>query len=216
MLPFAAHQSDPAITRAAWIIVAAVAALVVREIWQAVQSWRDGRRRDKMILSALAREVIAINAIAVAIVNDINRERTMLREDGRWRLKPLLRLPATLYDLSREHIPKSLLDDPRGFVGLLGLQTQCIYTNQLADELMKWKSPAARELDDQLQVIVDFHDPLGESVTQVIHRCDDLLPRLKAAGDKVGGLNLTPVGYSVTVPERDGPPSPGPSAGLPH
>jgi len=49
---------DPALERIAWVLAAAVAALIVREFWQALRDRTEGRKRDRLILTALAREVI--------------------------------------------------------------------------------------------------------------------------------------------------------------
>lgn len=116
---------------------------------------KDARQRDKLILTALAREVMIINGIAAAIVQDINRERALLRERERWRLKPLMLLPTSIYDLAKGHIPKALLEQEDAFVQLIGLQTQCAFMNELAIEQRRWKSPSARGQPDQHEVIVE-------------------------------------------------------------
>lgn len=182
--------TDPALERIAWVLVAAILGLLVREIWQWWRARKDARERDRLILTALAREVFIINGIAAAIVHDINRERSLLREAGRWRLKPLMTLPTSIYDLAKDHIPKVLLEQEDAFVELIGLQTQCAFMNQLATEQGRWKSPAARGQPDQQEVIVEFHAPLEEAITGVVNRCSRLLPVLVAAGEKVGGLDL--------------------------
>jgi hypothetical protein len=70
------------------------------------------------------------------------------------------------------------------------LRAQCAYTNALADEQYKWKTPAARQQADQLETIVSFHPAILESVGTVVERCDRLAPAIRAAGEKMGGLNL--------------------------
>lgn len=185
-----ASPADPVLERIAWVLAAAVLGLLVREVWQWWRVRKDGRQRDKLILTALAREVIIINGIAAAIVHDINRERALLNERGRWRLKPLMLLPTSIYDLAKGHIPKALLEQEDAFVQLIGLQTQCAFMNQLATEQQRWKSPAARGQPDQHEVIVEFHGPLEEAITAVTSRCNRLLAVLVAAGEKLGGLDL--------------------------
>jgi hypothetical protein len=181
---------DPALQRLVWVLAAAVAALVVHELWQTLRDRKACRRRDRLLLTALAREVLIINGIASAITNDINREREMLREHGRWRLKPLMTLPISIYEIARDHLPNALLEEEDGFLQLIGLQTQCAFMNRLAEEQQRWKSPGAQGQSDQLDVIVQFHEPLGEAVTAVAGRCSRLLRTLDAAGRRVGGLDL--------------------------
>lgn len=185
--------SDTALERIVWVLAAAVAALIVREVWQALRDRSQRRTRDRLILTALAREVIIVRATAGAIVQDINRERAMRRGNGNWRLKPLMALPTSSCELAREHAPKALLEQEEGIVQLIGLQTQCAYMNSLAEEHQRWKSPSARGQPDQLEVILQFHAPLEEAITAVIDRCDRLLPVLDAAAKKVGGLGLKKV-----------------------
>jgi len=108
----------------------------------------------------------------VAIVHDINRERTLLTQTGRWRLKPFMTLPTSIYELAKDHIPRALLEEEDGFVQLISLQTQCAFMNTLAEEQRRWKAPDARGQPDQLEVIVQFHAPLGEAITAVIDRCN--------------------------------------------
>lgn len=88
--------SDTALERIAWVLAAAVAALIVREIWQALRDRSQQRTRDRLILIALAREVFIIRATAATIVHDINRKRALMNGKARWRLKPLLTLPASI------------------------------------------------------------------------------------------------------------------------
>jgi hypothetical protein len=188
---------DDALQRTAWILVAAVATLLLREIWQAVQSRRQGRQRDREVLTALAREVLAINAVAHAIVNDINRERALLNESAQWRMKPMLILPTSIYDIARDRMPSVLIKQSGSFVQLIGLQTQCIFMNQVVDAQQRWKAPAARGLEDQLEMIASFHASMEEAILSVIDRCDRLLPILTTAGESVGGLLLERAGTSA-------------------
>lgn len=181
--------ADPALDRVVWALAAAVLGLVVREVWQAWRQRDEKRKRDRLILTGLAREVLIIKAIAAAIVQDLNRERVLLSERERWRLKPLVALPTGIYDLVRSYIPRALLEQDEGFVQLIGLQIQCEFTNQLAHEQQNWKSPAARG-SEQLEIIVSFHAPLEESIVSVSDRCVRLLTTLEAAATKVGGLDL--------------------------
>jgi hypothetical protein len=185
--------SDTALERIAWVLAAAVAALIVREVWQALRDRSQRRTRDRLILTALAREVLVVRAAAAAIVQEINRERALLSGNGRWSLKPLIALPASIYDLARDPIPKALLEQEDAIVEVIGLQTQCAYMNRLAEEHQRWKSPSARSQPDQLEVILQFHAPLEETITAVIDRCDRLFPVIDAAGKKVGGLDLKKV-----------------------
>jgi hypothetical protein len=127
------------------------------------------------------------------MISDVNKERELLNEEGRWRLKPLLTLPTGIYDLVRGEVPDRLLEQETGFVQLVGLQTQCVFMNQVADEHRKWRSPAARHAPDQLEVIANFHPVIGETLQNVIRRCDEFMPTLEAAAQGVGGLKLKPV-----------------------
>lgn len=188
-MPPAAATTDPTLEKMVWILFASVVGLVLREIWQALRDRKARRDRDRLILSALLREIHVIRGAASAIVQDINRERILLTE-GRWRLKPLMVLPAGVYDLVKPHAPKALLQEANSLVDLVRLQAQCTYTNQVADEQRKWKSPTARDQPDQLDTIISFHPAIEESVVAVVERCDKLIPALQAAGKKVGGLNL--------------------------
>ena len=198
-----AQQADPALERIVWVLAAAVAALIVREAWQLIRDRRERRTRDRLILTALAREVFIVRSTAGAIINDINRERTLLAQKGHWRLKPLLRLPTSIYDIVRERIPRALLEESDGLAQLIGLQMHCDFMNRLADEHQRWKSPSARGQDDQLEVIVQFHTSLGEAVTAVVDRATRMLETLEGVADKVGGLDLT----KVDPPAETAPPA---------
>ena len=70
------------------------------------------------------------------------------------------------------------------------LQAQCDYTNVLAHEYERWKTPEARGQPDQIETILSFHEAIAESVNQVADRYRTLQPLVVAAGDAVGGLNL--------------------------
>jgi hypothetical protein len=188
VLPVSA--TDAVLERIAWVLAAAVAGLLVREAWRVAQERSRGRQGDRMMLTALAREVLIIKATAAAIIQDINRERALLREEGRWRLKPLMTLPTSIYEMARQRIPGALLEQEDGFVQLIGLQTQCAFMNRLAEEHQRWKSPEARRQADQLEVIIGFHAPLEEAIRAVIRRCDCLVATLEASAQTLGGLQL--------------------------
>jgi hypothetical protein len=185
--------SDPWLERVGWGLAIAVLGLILREAWQAFSDRKAKRRREQMLLTALAREVIVIRAVAAAIINDVNKERKLLNEEGRWRLKPLLTLPTGIYEVVRGRVPERLLEQEIGFVQLVGLQTQCTFTNQVAAEHREWRSPAARDAPDQLEVIRNFHPVIGETLENVIRRCDEFIPTLEAAAKGIGGLALKPV-----------------------
>ena len=155
-------------------------------MWRARQ---DGRARDRTILSALLREVNVISGLAKSIVTDVGREQELLQQ-GRLRIKPLVTLPTTAHDLVKGHAPRALLAHDTALLDLIRLQAQCAYTNLLAAEQQKWKGPAARGQEDQFETIASFQPAIIESVTTVVERCDRLAPALRAAGEKVGGLNL--------------------------
>lgn len=121
-------------------------------------------------------------------------------KESRWRLKPLLTLPTGIYDLVRGQVPERLLEQDMGFVQLVGLQTQCVFTNQVADEHRKWRSPAARDAPDQLEIIRNFHPIIGETLQNVIRRCDELMPTLETAAKGIGGLALKPVNAGSADP----------------
>lgn len=182
------------------MLAAAVLALVVREVWQLIRDRREGRQRDRLILTAVAREVFVVRATADAIIKDINRERMILAEKAKWRLKPLLRLPTSIYDVLRERIPKALLEEDDGLAQVIALQAQCDFMNKLAEEQQRWKSPAARGQEDQLEVIVQFHGPLGETISSIAERCGHLLSTLERAGEKVGGLDVKRVQEPTQAP----------------
>jgi hypothetical protein len=191
-----------ALDRFGWVIAAAVATLVVREIYEVWRDRRDRRERDRLILTALAREVIIIKGVAAAIVKDMNREREMLNGLA-WRTKPLMALPTMIYEMVRDRIPTALLEEEDGFVQLIGLQTQCAFMNQLATEQQAWKAPAAGSHPNQLAVIMGFHTEgvFEEAINAVFERCSRLLVTLERAGEKVGGLALKRIEPDATNQE---------------
>jgi hypothetical protein len=201
---FVTGTSDAgALDRFGWVIGAAVATLVVREIYEVWRDRRDRRERDRLILTALAREVIIIKGVAAAIVKDMNREREMLNRQGAWRTKPLMALPTMIYEMVRDRIPTALLEEEDGFVQLIGLQTQCAFMNQLATEQQAWKAPAAGSHPNQLAVIMGFHAEgvFDEAINAVFERCNRLLVTLERAGDEVGGLALKRIEPDATNQE---------------
>jgi hypothetical protein len=189
-MPATAATTDLVLQRVASALVLAVLGLVVTEAWRTWRAWQDGRARDRAILSALLREVAMIRGIAGSIARDIDAEGTLVAERARWRLKPLLRFPAGIYDLVKDRPPAALLKHEGALGDLVRLQVQCAYTNALADEQQKWKTPDARDQPDLLEAILSFHPAVLESVGTVVGRCDRLAPILRSAGEAVGGLNL--------------------------
>jgi hypothetical protein len=183
-------SSDPVLERTLIALAVAVFALVVREVWQAFRARRERRARDRAILSTLLRQLSVVAGITSSVSRDINKERELLAAQERWRLKPLLRFPTTIYDLVQPHIPLALLKQEGAVRTLLVLQTQCEYTNALTAEHQKWKTPEARGQPDQIETILSFHESIMESVNAVANRCNDVIPLVHAAGETVGGLNL--------------------------
>ncbi len=185
-----ASGSDAGLEGAVWALVVAIVGLLLREGWQARRARQDQRARDRLVLSALLREISAVHGLADSIVRDIARERDLLAEQQHWRLKPLVGLPTGTYDLVKARPPNALLGQAGAFIDLMRLQVQCAYTNALAHEQQEWKTPAAGGRADQAETIASLHPAILESVSVVIERCDRLAPALRAAGEKVGGLNL--------------------------
>jgi hypothetical protein len=183
-------SSDPVLEKVAIGLAVAVAGLIAREVYAAYQARRRQRARDRAIVSALLRELAVIAGVTRSIGHDVNRERTMIAQQGHWRLKPLLRFPAGVYELVRGHIPDVLLTRPAAVRRLLMLQMQCEYANSVAEEHQKWKTPDARGQPDQIDIIVSFHESIMESVNAVAAHCRELQPLVMAAGEKLGGLNL--------------------------
>jgi hypothetical protein len=199
-------STDPVLERVAWILLAAIAGLVVREVWQAWRARQEGRARDQIILSAVLRELSTIVGVATSMHRDINRERAMINEAQRWRVKPLVRFPTTIYTLVTSHVPASLLRQEGAVPLLMVLQEQCMYSNALAEEQQKWKAPSAQGLPNQMEIIISFHEAIMESVNTTLRRCATLQPLVVAAGDAVGGLNLA--GRIKPPDERDADPMP--------
>jgi hypothetical protein len=185
-----ASGSDASVEAVGWALVVAVFGLLLREGWQAWRARQDQRERDRLVLSALLREISAIHGLANGIVSDVERERGLLADQSRWRLKPLVGLPTGTYELVKDRPPSALLRQAGALIDLIRLQVQCTYTNALAHEQQRWKTPAASERRDQAETIASFHPAILESVNVVIERCDRLAPALRTAGERVGGLNL--------------------------
>jgi hypothetical protein len=183
-------SGETSLERAAIALLVAVAGLLLREAWQAYRSHREQRSRDRAILSALLRELSMIAGVVGSMTKDINKERSMLAAEQRWRLKPLVRLPTATYDLVKPHIPTALLAQKGAVPCLAVLQAQCEYTNDLVDQYMKWKTPEARGQPDQIETLWSFHESISESLHAVAGRLNDLRPLVVAAGQRVGGLNL--------------------------
>jgi hypothetical protein len=180
--------ADPALERVAWALVVAVVGLVVNQAWQLRKSRRDRRARDQAILSAVVRELAVIRGVAYTIQRDVYRENQTLREEGRWQLKPLLRVPANTYDLIKQDPPAALLKTPPVIIELLALMRQCVYTNQLVDQQFQWKVPGASGEPQHLMILGSFQVSIMESATMIIKRVDRVLPMVTAAGDRVGGV----------------------------
>jgi hypothetical protein len=180
--------SDPALERVAWALAAAVIGLIVNQVWQVWRLRRDRRARDRTILSAVTRELAVIRAVAYTIQHDVYRENQTLREQGRWQLKPLLRVPANTYDLIKDDPPAALLHTPLALIELLALMRQCVYTNQLVDQQFQWKIPGASREPEHLVILGSFQVSIMDSATKVIERVDRVLPMVTAAGEQVGGL----------------------------
>jgi hypothetical protein len=181
---------DPTLERVTWVLFAAVVALVLREAWQIRQARRATRARDRVILSALLRELSMILGVASSVHRDINKERELLNAQQRWRLKPLVRFPTTIYRLVIDHPPAALLEREGALPLLAVLEHQCGYSNALADSQEKWKTPDARGQRDQIETIVSFHEAIMESTNKIIDQCGKLQPVIVEAGETVGGLNL--------------------------
>jgi hypothetical protein len=171
-------------------LAVAVFALVVREVWQAFRARQERRARDRALLSALLRELTAVAGITQSVGRDINKEREMIATQERWRLKPLVRFPTTFYEIVKSEIPAALLQQEGAVRTLLTLQVQCEYSNALAAEYQKWKTPEARGQPDQLETILSFHEGIIESANTVAKHCNVVIPLVHAAGELVGGLNL--------------------------
>ena len=143
------------------------------------------------ILSAVLRgDSRSSPASPVPSPKDINRERKMLAETQQWRLKPLVRFPTAIYTLVAERVPAALLKHEEALPYLVRLQTQCGYSNALADEHQRWKTPEARGQPDQIETILSFHISIMESVNATVDVCTKVQPLIVEAGDAVGGLNL--------------------------
>jgi hypothetical protein len=206
--------SNPAFERAAWALAVAVVGLILREVWQAWRTRRDRRTRDKAVLSALLREVSIVRGAALAILADLARELALVQSEARWRLKPLIAVPSTVYDTVKVDPPASLLKQSMALADLVRLQYQCDYTNALAAEQQKWKTPSARGQPDQIETILSFHPAIRESVAAVIERCERLRNAIRAAGEQVGGLNLEGP-PPANSPEAPAPASPEPKPPTP-
>jgi hypothetical protein len=164
--------SDPVLERVAWALVVAVIGLLVREGWQAWRGRQAARARDRAVLSAVLRELSVIGGVAESVAKDVQREAEMLASTGRWRLKPLVRFPTAIYDIVKDRTPASLLKHEEALPTLVSLQVQCAYSNALADEQMKWKTPAAHGQPDQLHTIADFHPAIIESRNSIVVKCN--------------------------------------------
>jgi hypothetical protein len=189
-----ATPTESVSTKLAWILVAAVAALVVNEVVKAIRSKRDVRQRDQAVLSALLRETAAIKGLVSSIQRDLLKEEEALRTSGKtdWRLKPLAALPTTIYDLVKTEPPSALLDQTGALSDLMRLQTQCAYTNALAQQQLRWKGPAAEPGMRAFQGlrIETFLPAIMESVNVVGERAERVSIAVRVAGEQVGGLNL--------------------------
>lgn len=172
------------------LLLGAIVALALREAWEWHTARRDRRKRDRQLVTALMRELFYVNGVGAAIVRDINRERSLLNEN-RWRLKPFMLLPTNLSDIVRTDTPEALLAHEDILLQIASLDVQCQFFNQVAAEQRVWKSPAARDTSDQLQVIADFHAPLAEAITAVNERTNRLIVTVNEIADaRYDGLDM--------------------------